>query len=207
MALELGDFFQMSVTRGGASFPDTYTDAIWKVESLNYLHETGQVEVEAVWASDILTEVPFLLDDEALITRADSATYNGGGVTVSVLDDNVATFSAGNLTSAGVQAGDILVLQDGDANEASTEFAHNRGIRITVINSAFELTVSDTIRAVGGTIAISTWKILRGHTTYPTAISDATNYPDGSRMYGKAADTKTAGVYSNSDTGNRLSTG
>ena len=207
MALELGDFFQLSITRGGASFPDTYTDAIWKVESLNYLHETGQVEVEAVWVSDILTEVPFLLDDEALITRASSATYNGGGVTVSVLDDNVATFSAGNLTSAGVQAGDILVLQDGDANEASTEFAHNRGLRITVINSAFELTVSDTIRAVGGTIAISTWKILRGHTTYPTAISDPTNYPDGSRMYGKAADTKTAGVYSNRDTGNRLSTG
>lgn len=204
LLLELGDSFQLSLTRGGASFPDTYTDAIWKVEKLDYVHDTGQVEVEAVWVSDILTEVPFLLDDETLVTRASSATYNGGGVTASVLDDTVVTFSAGNLISAGVAVGDILVLKDGDLNEAATEFAYNRGIRIVSVNSAVELTVAETVGAVGGTVAVATWTILRGHTTYPTAVSDPTNYPDGSRMYGKAANVKTDGIYSNSDTANRI---
>lgn len=208
VTLELGDYFVMSVTRGGAtSLPDTYVDAIWRVEALNYLHETGQAEVEAVWVSTVAEEIPFLLDDETLITRADSATYNGGGVTASVLDDNVVTFSAGNLVAAGVAAGDILVLKDGDLNEGMTEFAHNRGIRIVSVNSGVELIVSDTVRAVGGTIAVATWTILRGHTTYPTAVSDPSNYADGSRMYGKAAEGKVDGVYSNSDIANQLTSG
>lgn len=197
LLLELGDFFQLSLTRGGASFPDTYTDAIWKVEKLDYVHDTGQVEVEAVWVSDILTEVPFLLDDETLLLRVSNST--GGNATVG--DDDVVTLANPVVVSSGVAVGDILVLQD--ATEAATSFERNRGVRIVEVNSTTQFRVAEQV-LTAGSVAVATWKIIRGHTTYPTAISDPANYAEGSRMYGKAANVKTAGVYSNSDTANRI---
>lgn len=203
LQLDLGDYFLMSATRGGqTTLPDTYTDALWKVEALNFVPESGQVEVTAVWSSDLLTEIPFLLDDETLITRADSATYGGGGVTASVTNTKTVTFSGGNLTTAGVVAGDILVLMDG--TESAAAFERNRGIRITSILSTTSLDVDETVMSVAGPVAVGTWKVFRGHTTYPAS---GANYADGSRMYGKGADVKDAGEYSNADAANRLTGG
>lgn len=203
LRLDLGDYFIMSATRGAqTTLLDTYTDAIWKVEALNFTPESGQVEVTAVWSSDLLTEIPFLLDDETLIVRADSSTYGGGGVTASVTNSKTVTFSGGNLNTAGVVAGDILVLMDG--TEGATAFERNRGLAIDVINSATSLDTVESVMSAAGPVAVSTWKILKGHTTYPTS---GANYSDGSRMYGKGADAKDAGVYSNGDAANRLTGG
>lgn len=199
LTLDLGDYFVMDVTRGGqTTLLDTYLDTIWKVEALNFIPETGQVEVTAVWSSDITSEIPFLLDDDTLIERANYATYGGGGVTVSVTNTDTCTFSGGNLTTAGVVAGDILVLANGVDDDS---FELDRGIRITSISGATTLKVSENVRSIAGAVNVSTWRVLRGHTTYPTS---GANYADGSRMYGKGASAKDAGVYSNLDAGNRL---
>jgi hypothetical protein len=192
LQLELGDYFTMSLTRGGqTTLVDTYTDAIWKVEALNFLPETGQVEVEGVWSSDILTEIPFLLDDDASILRVDSSTLVAS-VTTAVGSD-VATFSAGSLLTAGVVVGDILVLQN--AAEATDVFNLNRGNRITAV-TATTATGAAKWQAVGPT---STWKIIKGSTTTPAT-------PAG-RQFGKAADSKTAGVFSSAADANRLREG
>lgn len=201
LLLDLGDIFLMSVTRGGqTTLPDTYIDAVWKVEALTFVHETGQVEVEAVWVSDLATEVPFLLDDETLITRADSATYGGGGVDVIVDNSIDVQLTGGSLITANVAVGDILVLMK--EGVPITDFSTSRGIRITAINSATDLQVSEPVLSTVGSDTVSTWKILRGHTTYPGVVVG--DYNDGSLMYGKASDTKDGGRYSNTDPGNRL---
>lgn len=189
LQLELGDFFTMSITRGGqTTLLDTYVDAIWKVEALNFIFETGQVEVEAVWSGDILTEIPFLLDDEPPLTRYASASASTGEA-----DDLTFTLlGVGNFVTAGVAAGDVLVLQD--ATEAADEFNRNRGIRIDSVNSSTQLTL---IESVSGTYNISTWKILRGATT---------SLPN-SRQFGKSSSSKTAGVFSNATDANRITSG
>ena len=192
LQLELGDYFTMSLTRGGqTTLVDTYTDAIWKVEALNFLPETGQVEVEGVWSSDILTEIPFLLDDDAQILRVDSSTLVAS-VTTAVGSD-VATFSAGSLLTAGVVVGDILVLQN--AAEAADVFDLNRGNRIIAVTATTAQGAAKW-QAVGPT---STWKIIKGATTTPAT-------PAG-RQFGKAASSKTAGVFSSAADANRLREG
>lgn len=198
LALNIGDFFLMDITRGGnLSLLDTYEDAFWKVEELNLIFESGQVEVTAVWSSDILTEIPFLLDDETLITRTTSATC-GDGDTAS---DDTFTLAGGgsDFAAEGVVAGDILVLQD--ANEAADEFDRNRGVRIIARTAADQLQLAEVINSG---VTVSTWKILRGFTTYP---SSGVNYPDGSRVYGKAADVKNAGNFSDAQLANQIREG
>jgi hypothetical protein len=190
LQLELGDFFMMSITRGGnTGLLDTYVDAIWKVEALNFLFETGQVEVEGVWSGDLLTEIPFLLDDETLITRYTSASASSGEAD----DLSFNLLGAGSFTTAGVVAGDILVLQD--ATEAADEFARNRGIRIETVVSATQLSLIESVS--GGPFTIATWKILRGATTYRA---------DG-RQFGKSSSGKSAGVFSDSTAANRITSG
>lgn len=193
-SLELGDFFVMSVTRGGnTAFLDSYVDAIWRVESLTLHPLTGYVEVTAIWSSDVLTEMAYLLDDETLHLRVDQSTTS----TISVDDDGVVSFDgAGSWTTAGVQAGDILVLQD--STEAATSFLRNRGIRVLSVVSAAQLQVEDVGDAQP---SVPTWKVVRGKTTLPTSGG---SYSDGSYMYGANA---VGGVYTNSGAGNRFKVG
>ncbi len=194
-SLELGDFFVMSVTRGGnTAFLDSYVDAIWRVESLTLHPLTGYVEVTAIWSSDVVSEMAYLLDDETLHLRVDSTT--GGNATVA--DDNNVTFANPVIISSGVAVGDILVLQD--ATEGPTSFERNRGLRITSVLAANEVVVAEQVLAVG-TASVATWKVVRGKTTLPTSGGA---YVDGSYMYGANA---VGGVYTNSTAGNRFKAG
>ena len=195
LELDLGDYFILSLTRGGnTGFLDTYVDVMWKVEALNLIPDTGQVEVTAVWAGDVLADVPFLLDDETAITRTTSASMSA--ISTAAGDDNVALDGAGDFVAAGVEVGDILVLQD--ATEDTAGFVRNRGLRITVV-SAGDLNVDEVMTV---STSVATWKILRGATTYPTTGDPG--YPDGGRMYGKAADVATDGVFSDSTVANKM---
>lgn len=193
LELDLGDYFILSLTRGGnTGFLDTYVDVMWKTEALNLIPDTGQVEVTAVWAGDVLSDVPFLLDDETAITRTSSATL-GSGNTAS---DDTFKLVSGSFVTAGVAVGDILVLQD--SAEAEEAFDRNRGVRITVV-TAIELTLAESITS---TATVATWKILRGATTYPVAGDPG--YPDGGRMFGKAADDSADGEFSDSTLANKM---
>ncbi|MDP1916264.1 MAG: hypothetical protein Q8L14_08460 [Myxococcales bacterium] len=197
LELDLGDYFILSLTRGGqTTLLDTYVDVMWKTESLNLIPDTGQVEVTAVWAGDVLSDIPFLLDTESAITRTDSAAC-GDGDTAS--DDTFILVGGGgsDFTSTGVTAGDILVLQD--ASEAADAFDRNRGVRIIAVTAADQLQLAE---AIGASVTVATWKILRGYTTYPVAGDPG--YPDGGRMFGKAASATIDGVFSNSDPANRM---
>ena len=194
MELDLGDYFILSLTRGGqTTLLDTYEDVMWKVEALNLIPDTGQVEVTAVWAGDVLADIPFLLDDETAITRTSSATLGSGDTAGG---DVTFTLAAGSFVAQGVQAGDILVLQD--STEGTADFDRNRGVRITVV-TALELTLAEAINSAA---TVATWKILRGATTYPVAGDPG--YPDGGRMFGKAADQTTDGVFSDSSAANKM---
>lgn len=185
LELDLGDYFILSLTRGGnTSFLDTYEDTMWKTESLNLLPDTGQVEVTAVWAGDVLSDIPFLLDDETLLEVTTSATLGSGDTA----GDDTFTIAAGSFITAGVQAGDILVLQD--SAEAEEEFDRNRGVRITAV-AALVLTLDETITA---TATVADWKILLG----------ATNQPTSNRMYGKAADDYANGEFSDASLANKM---
>jgi len=194
LELDLGDYFILSLTRGGnTSFLDTYEDTMWKTEALNLLPDTGQVEVTAVWAGDVLADVPFLLDDETAITRYTSASASSGEVDDLTFD----LLGAGSFTTAGVAVGDILVLQD--ATEGTAEFERNRGIRIDAVTSATRLSLAESVT---GLHTITTWKILRGATTYP--VTGDPGYPDGGRMFGKAADDSADGEFSDSTLANKM---
>lgn len=198
LELDLGDYFILSLTRGGqTTLLDTYVDVMWKAESLNLIPDTGQVEVTAVWAGDVLTDIPFLLDAESGITRTTSAAC-GDGNTAS--DDTFTLAAAGppNFTSTGVEEGDILVLQD--SSEAADAFVRNRGVRIVSVDSSTSLRLAEVVAAG---VTVSTWKILRGFTTYP-GPADAGYIPDGGRMFGKAAGATVDGAFSNSDDANRM---
>jgi hypothetical protein len=96
-----------------------------------------------------------------------------------------------------------------DTTIALTAFTRYRTIRIANI-------VSDTVAQVvadltgdlnfdapsGVAIAAGHWLIYKGATTYPSAISDPTNYPQGGAMYGKVTDS--GGLFSDSSPGNQL---
>lgn len=194
LELDLGDYFILSLTRGGqTTLLDTYVDVMWKTEALNLLPDTGQVEVTAVWAGDVLADIPFLLDDETGITRTSSATL-GSGDTAS---DDTFTLAAGSFVTAGVQVGDILVLQD--SAESTEGFDRNRGLVIRdVTASLLQLTES-----VASTATVATWKILRGATTYP-GPADAGYIPNGGRMFGKAADASQDGQFSDTTAANKM---
>lgn len=186
LALNLGDYFILSLTRGGqTTLLDTYVDTMWKTEALNLIPDTGQVEVTAVWAGDVLADIPFLLDDETLLVVTSSATLGsgdtGGGT-------EFFTLAAGSFVTAGVQVGDILVLQD--SAEGASDFDRNRGIRIIGV-TALELELAEVVNSAA---TVSTWKILLG----------ATNQPGSNRVYGKAADTSGSGVFSDSSAANKM---
>jgi hypothetical protein len=174
----------MSLTRGGnVGFAGSYTDTLWKVESLTLLPLTGMVEVTAIWSSDLLTELAYLLDDETQQLVTSQATH-GGNPTVTNGSVTI-TFTGGSLITTDVRAGDILVLQD--ATEGATGFLRNRGIRIFKRNSATSLDVdaAESTAFGGAGITVATWKILRGKTNL--ALGGIGSYVDGTTMYGANA--------------------
>lgn len=197
--LEIGDYFVMSVTRGGRSaLLDSYVDAIWRVESMNVHTLTGYVEVTAVWSSDLLTETAYLLDDETLHVRADSATYGGGGVVCIVDAGPNVQLTGGSLTTAGVVKDDILLLLQ--PGSGPLDFELYRALRITAVTSATDLDVDENVMAAG-TANVTTWKILKGKLNLP---SSGAGYANGSSMYGATAN---AGTYSSGSPANRFKAG
>jgi hypothetical protein len=72
------------------------------------------------------------------------------------------------------------------------------------VDSATQVTCVQLV-VTGGVVVNADWSIVRGKTTYPTAVSDPTNYPSGGDIYGKVTDT--AGLTSDSEIGNRLISG
>lgn len=201
LALELGDYFTASWTRGGQN--TVFAGSIFRLESVRINPERGAVDVVAVWMDDFTTTNPFLLDSETLIVRTTPAF----GQTCTVTDGSLSvTFSAGvDLVSDGVARGDILRLRD--TSEAATGFTRNRDVMVWDVTSSTTLDLRPTSDVDFGTagahvIADTDWKIVRGATTYPTSVSDPTNYPSNGAMYGKVGDS--SGRFSDTTDANRL---
>jgi len=198
LQLELGAYFRTSWSRGlsigGTVSP--YSDVLFKVEGLSLVPETCEVEVIAVWSDDVLTDLPYLLDDEDYLLRVAAS----GGRTCTVTDSSTTvTFSSGNLTTDAVSAGDHLVLLD--STLAEDVFTRFRAVRIESVDSTTSLTISSAdldFDAPAG-VAVAAWIIQRSQATYP---ADLTNYPSGNDFYGKVTDS--AGLFGDSTTGNKL---
>jgi len=215
LRLELGQYFRITWTRGSQVAGPyngggaTSDGVIFQCEAITYSPTDDVVEIEAVWRDDTSTERQYLLDDETLLVRTKpmSASFEIWTDAGDVLGGS----SGGviNFTSMGVQIGDILVMRD--STQAADVFTRNRCLRIIAFDDDFTVFLDPTdtsgiptLPSVA-TLINADWSIVRGATTYPTAISDPTNYPSGGDMYGKA--TAAGGTYSNSETGNRLISG
>ena len=181
LTFDLGSYALVSWTRnqGGAT---PYSAAIFRFESFQIDPKTMAVMVEMVWMHDLQSEKPYLLDSELLIERA----AGSGARTLAVTATSAqVTFSSGSLIADGVAAGDILRTYYNPTNE--DDFAVARATRIVSVDSATTCTV--VWSGWSTTSGITGWKILRGATTYHTAVSDPTNYPSGGAMYGKGCGT------------------
>lgn len=200
MILELGAYFTLTWTRGGAG--TVFNSTTFQVDAISYASGDDSVEVEAIWRDDIVTENAYLLDDEDIPVRSK------GGLTGNAIPtdaDIVCNFGGTiNLTTMGVVVGDVLVLRC--TTDPEDDFNGNGAFLITTIVGPTEVNVTPAFGTfVTNPIPNAEWYIIRGATTYPTAVSDPTNYPDGSEMYGKTSDT--AGEFSDSTTGNKLISG
>lgn len=202
LQVDLGDYFYFTWNRGEAGA--IYDTVLFQVEAITYAPGDDSVEIEAVWFNDIATENAYLLDNETLLVR----TKSGSGAADTDGTDLVEFGGTIDLTAMGVAVGDILILRD--TAEAPEAFTRNAAFRITTVTATpASVNVVDSTGSPAvipaASVVNADWSIVRGYTTYPTEVSDPTNYPDGASMYGKV--TNAAGVYSNSDTGNRLITG
>lgn len=200
--LELGDLFYMSWTRGGRGTP--YTDVLWRVESWAMDPESATVRIEAVWCADLPDRElrPYLVDNEALLVRRTNAT--AGKTFTATTGSSTVTTNETNLITAGVVAGDILELTD--STETEGIFLRNRCLLISTVAATsivFDTAYSDTSFGTGGPYTFTTWRILRGHKTFPTSAEDPTNYPSGGLPYGAVVDASD-GNYSNDDVGHFL---
>jgi hypothetical protein len=204
LMLELGDYFKLTWTRG-PSINGPYASAVFQCDGITYAPGDDSVEIEAIWRDDIQTERQYLLDDEALLVRSKGAMSS----VVETFGDEFALFTDSvNLSTMGVLAGDILVLRD--SSQAADVFTLNAAFRVVLVVDDQTLSVVDASGAPAvlptATIIINAdWSIVRGATTYPTVVSDPTNYPSGGSMYGKV--TAAAGTTSDTTTGNRLING
>ena len=201
LRLELGDLFRVKWVRGTLNAPYS-TATAFQCESITYAAGDDSVEIEAIYMGDLDDERQYLLDDETLLVRSKGALT---GDCVPVGDAVVDFGGTINLTTMGVEIGDILVLRD--STQAADVFTRNGTWRITDVTDTNTVEVAVNGAAAyptAGTIANADWSIVRGATTYPTAVSDPTNYPSGGDMYGKVTD---AGTYSDSSVGNQLLTG
>lgn len=199
LQLDLGDLFRFTWKRGTGSA--VFDDEVFQVENIIYSGQGDAVEISAVWQDDITTDNGYLMDDENMTVR----TKVGSGTCTVTDGDTVVTFGGTvDLVTMGVEVGDLLVLKD--STQADDIFTRCRVLYIAAINSATELewqdSDSDFDAPAGFAIANADWSIVRGATTYHTAVSDPTNYPDGGEMYGKMTDT--SGQYSDASFGLRL---
>lgn len=197
LALELGEYFNFTYTRGALS--TVFNGSIFRLEGMRIDPATLALELDAIWSDDLATDLPFLLDDEDFLIRVAS----GGGRTATVVDaSTVVTFSSGDLVADGVAVGDILVLKD--ATQAANVFTRYRALLISSVLGAFQLEINDPDLAfsAGAGTAVATWTIYRGKTTYPTSATDPVNYPSGGTMYGKAC--SVADLYSDATAANKL---
>lgn len=190
LGVDLADYFTMSWTRGGQNA--AYTNALWRLESVKINPENGSCDVTAVWMDELGDEQPFLLDNEALLIRSQPAF----GQTLTVTDGGTTmTRSGGSFLIDGVAAGDLVRLRD--SAEALATFFRNRDVRVASVTNALNLVITgDTDFGTAGAhvLADTDWTIVRGASTYPTAVSDPAQYPSGGAMYGKTSDS--AGDYS-----------
>lgn len=201
LAVDLGEYFTMSWTRGGANA--AYSSSLWRIESMVISPSIGRVSVEAVWFADLQTDQPYLLDNETLVVRATPAhslTVTDGSSTI--------TRAGGSFITDAVAAGDIIRLRDTTETAATPDteaFTRNRDVRVASVTDALNLVivVGDTDFGTAGAhvIAAADWLMLRGATTYPSVITDAANYPSGSAFFGKIS---SGGVYSNAAAANKL---
>ena len=206
LRLELGDYFKLTWTRG-SSIGGPYAGAVFQCEALTYNPGDDSVQIEALWRDDVQTERSYLLDDESLLVRAKTGSdsmllFVSGGVIFAGL--SFPLFNA-----MGVQGGDLLVLRD--STQAADDFTRNRAIRIDYVDDDYTLVLISTdtsgIPTFPSTVTVANadWSIVRGATTYPTAISHPGAYPDGGAIYGKV--TQVGGTTSDAATGNRLING
>lgn len=205
LRLELGNYFKLNWTRG-PEVNGPYASTVFQCESITYSpYGDDTVEIEAIWRDDTVTERQYLLDDETLLVRA---TFAFTDLTMQDANPLAVDLTAGvNFITAGVTAGDILVLRD--TTQAADIFTRNRAIRIVAVPGATSIQLDpadlDFDYAAPTQLAPAYWSILRGATTYHTAITDAANYPSGGAMYGKT--TASEGMTSDSELGNRLISG
>lgn len=202
LRLELGAYFKLTWTRGTLAGP--YAATTFQCESIAYSPDGDVVEIEGVLREDSVTEHQYLLDDESLLVRTKNDV---DGI---VLEDGYAGAQANDSTVdfvvMGVAVGDILVVRD--ATQDADDFTRNRAVRISsVAQYVLALDTADTDWGfpTSGVVENADWSIVRGATTYHTAVSDPTNYPSGGDMYGKV--TAADGTTSDSETGNRLISG
>lgn len=201
LALELGDYFDFTYSRGGQSY--VYNGVVFRVEAMRINPTTLSVEFDAVWSNDLVDDSPYLLDDEDFLLRVESA----GGRTATVVDSSaVVQFSSGDLVADGVEAGDVLVLKD--STQDADVFTRYRKILIASVDDTDLLTLDTSdldFDAPGGGAAVADWYIERGATTYHDSVSDPTNYPSDGDMYGKACGD--ADTFSDSSAANKLMDG
>lgn len=203
LQLELGDFFRLTWTRGDVADTagNVYSASAFQLEAIVFAPSGDEVELEAVWVGDYDTSRQYLLDDETLLVRSKS----GGSSTAAVTAASTTVNFTGtiDLGTMGVEAGDILVLRD--STQAEDVFTLNAAFLIASVTDADTLELVTAPTASNASLLNADWSIVRGATTYPTAVSDPTNYPDGGDMYGKA--TNVDGEYSNAAGGNQLFSG
>jgi len=202
LRLELGQYFTLTKRITGVTTIKNY----YQCEAITYAPGDDSVEIEAVQRDDIVSNPSYLLDDELLLIR----TKNISGQTASVDDTtNIVDFSGTiNLSTMGVVVGDILVIRD--STVAIGSMNRNKAVRISAIVTNTRLGYASPLGPIDATstpftVADADWYIIRGATTGPTAISDPTNYPNGSAIYGKMTDA--SGQDSNTEPGNQLLSG
>lgn len=201
LLLDLGNYFKLTWTRGPA-IRSPYADAVFQLENIAYAHADDTCEISAIWRDDVTTEKSYILDDETLAVRSKGALSGNAipndGDVVCDFDGTV------NLTTMGVQVGDIFVMRC--TTDPEDEFVANAAHRIAAVVSPTEIEVEPAFGTfVTAPIPNAQWYIIRGATTYPTAVSDPTNYPSGGALYGKVSDLN--GEFSNSDPANKLISG
>lgn len=200
---ELGDFIAVTWSRGASGLA-AYGGTVFRVEALTLHPERCSMTVRAVFLDDLRQALPYLLDDETLLVRSKGALT--GSATVENSNPVVVFGGTINFTTMGVLAGDILILRD--STQAADVFSRNRVLRIGSVDAINEITVDDADLNFDGTstavVANADWSIVRGATTYPTAVSDPTNYPSGGSMYGKQSE---SGAFSDSLPANLLQAG
>ncbi len=202
LTLDLGDYFLLPWTRGGANA--LYPSTLWRLESASIIlsgPNAGSVQVEAVWMQDLRTEYPYLLDDETLLVRA----ANGGATLTVTTGSTTVVRSAGSFITAGLVAGDVILMRD--SSEAAAAFARNRQIKVVSITDATHAVVADSVFGAAGAhvIAAADWTMQRSFLTYPTVGTDPGNYPSGSLMYGKVSRLAAGvGQFSDGSLGNKL---